>query len=467
MRKTILWMILLTMLLTLAPAASATETEAITPITTVEELKSMDPTGSYYLANDLDLTGVDWKPLNFSGSFDGRGHSILNLTLSHLTEDTATTWDGNWKEYDTHFSGLFGILTDAQIQNLHLVNVRGVVAGDGPTFVGGLAGYIKNTTISGCSVTGTLELRAHDRNFGLGGLVGHGRGTVENCQVDVTMICVDTEAKADEQFLGGIYAAGYINVTGCAVKIDGYVSEHGYTHNGGVTGMCCEYPLNTKEKVTVSNNSVTGKITFFEEVSSRRAYCKAIVGEVLASRLVMNGNTEDFTRDERNDYTRELRPETCAQPSYTEEVTVGRCTEFGYTTYTCAGCGYSYRDHYTFPGHTVTSWTVLTPATRESEGLEEGACDNCGVTKQRGIPVDTTPETEPPTEEATLAETQPETQETTQPSATEPETTLEKPDVKPLYIAIVAAAVLALVMIVLIARIKTSTPKGRYAKKRK
>ena len=38
-------------------------------------------------------------------------------------------------------------------------------------------------------------------------------------------------ADRDEQFMGGIYADGYINVSDCIVNIDGYISEHGYVHS--------------------------------------------------------------------------------------------------------------------------------------------------------------------------------------------------------------------------------------------
>ena len=79
--------------------------------------------------------------------------------------------------------------------------------------------------------------------FGVGGFVGYGSGTLESCQGDFTLICTDTDAQTrDEQFMGGAYAAGHLNVKDCTVAIDGYDSDHGYVHNGGLVGMYIFYP---------------------------------------------------------------------------------------------------------------------------------------------------------------------------------------------------------------------------------
>ncbi len=49
-----------------------------TPITTAEEFANMTDTGTYYLANDIDLSGLDvpYYDKTFKGNFDGNGHSI-------------------------------------------------------------------------------------------------------------------------------------------------------------------------------------------------------------------------------------------------------------------------------------------------------------------------------------------------------------------------------------------------------
>ena len=397
MKKLISALLVLLMLFTLSAAAMAEEAAPV-EIYTPEDLKKIadDPGGDYILMADLDMTGIPWKALDMKGgSLDGNGHAILNLTLAEMGELKPNSCDGNKKLYETAYFGLFGTLIDSEVKNLKLLNVRTVVEIDEPCFVAGLAGYAENATITDCTVVGTLELRAFDRMFGVGGVVGYGSGKVKNCTVDVTLLTVDTDATTkDEQFLGGVYATGFMDVRDCTVTIDGYTSEHGYVHNGGIVGMYMEYPLGTGQKGYVTGNHVEGKITFFEDNNNRRAYCKAYVGEALVNYYILDKNTQNFTRDERKDYSVELRPEMCENPSYTELVVPGSCDTYGYTKYTCESCGYSYRDHYTLFTHTVSLWTEQQAATLEAEGLALGYCDGCGIEQTRVIPM-LEPEPEP------------------------------------------------------------------------
>lgn len=398
-----------------APAVCASENpdaDQPTPVYTVEEFLSMEAGGSYILMEDLDLAGVEWPCPDFSGTLDGNGHAILNLSLTQTGATTATSYDGNLKTYDTRFAGLFATVKDATIQNLHLLGVQALVVEDCPVFVGALAGFSENSQFTGCSVSGTLELRAHDRMFGIAGLVGYGSGAVSDCKVDVTLICTDTDqTKRDEQFMGGIYSTGFMDVTDCTVNIDGYSSEYGYAHNGGVVGMYMQRPLGNGKTGKLTGNTVTGKITFFEKNSDRRAYCRAVAGEVLASSYSLSNNTTDFERDERYTYDIELRPEMCEAPSYDSQVIAPGCSSYGYSEHTCTGCGYAFRDAYTPFAHTLTQWTVVTPATTQTEGESESACDLCGLTFTRTDPV----LPEPPTEAPTAPQKAPTQQPSTQP----------------------------------------------------
>lgn len=427
--RSVIALLLVLSMTALPVAATQTETEAPEPtqIHSVEELQAVaeNPAGSYILMEDLDMTGVEWMPLDFTGSFDGNGHALLNLTLTKPGAQKPSSWDGNRKDYETVYVGLFGTLINAEVTNLKLINVRAVIESDEPCFLAGLAGYAENTTISGCSVTGCLELRAHDRMLGVGGLVGYGSGYVQQCQADVTLITVDTDADTrDEQFLGGIYGTGFMDVTDCQVVIDGYVSEHGYVHSGGLVGMYMDYPFGKTRVGTIEGNDVKGKITFFEDNTNRRAYCKAFAGENLVDWYSIQNNTEEFQRDERTDYTVELRPEMCENPEYAETVIQPSCTEYGYTIYQCYSCGYCYADRYTLLQHTVTDWTVKEAATVEQEGISEGACDGCGVILQRTEPkLETVPTTEPeipttgvPETTAAPVQTAPVPEQTVQPS---------------------------------------------------
>ena len=440
MRKILSLLLALLMLFSMSAVALAEEAAPV-EIYTPEDLLKMadDPNGSYILMADLDMTGIPWKALDFSGTLDGNGHAILNLTLTEMGDKKPNSCDGNKKLYETAYFGLFGTLINATVKNLKLLNVRAVVTIDEPCFIGGLAGYAENATITDCTVVGTLELRAFDRMFGVGGVVGYGSGKVKNCTIDVTLITTDTDATTkDEQFLGGVYATGFMDVRDCNVTIDGYTSEHGYVHNGGIVGMYMEYPLGVGKKGYITGNHVEGRITFFENNKDRRAYCKAYVGEALVNYYILDDNTQNFQKEEWKDFSEELRPEMCAVPEYTESVIAGNCSTYGYTQYTCEICGYSYRDHYTLFTHTVSVWVEQEAATLEAEGLEMGYCDGCGIEQTRAIPV-----LEPETEPTTIPETEPQQTVT-------PQNTPKKKDHTLLIIAISIVVICSVMLVILL-----------------
>lgn len=69
---------------------------SIHQVSTPEELMNMTDNYIYELVNDIDMTGYSWNPYIFRGYFDGKGHTISNLTYIH--EDK---WDVNYNnQYD-------------------------------------------------------------------------------------------------------------------------------------------------------------------------------------------------------------------------------------------------------------------------------------------------------------------------------------------------------------------------------
>ena len=400
MRKLICFVMLL-----LALAVPAWAEGETTEIYTPQDLAAMagDPSGSYRLMADLDMEGFSWNCFDFSGTLDGNGHSILNLSVTQPGENTETALDGNQKEYPAVYAGLFAKLEGAEVKNLNLVNIRGLVETDQPCFLGGIAGYSMDSTVSGCSVTGQLELRAHEGILGLAGVLGYGVGTIDGCTVDVTLICVDTDAEtSDEQFLGGAFATGFMSVTNSNIRLDAYISEHGFVHSGGVAGMLLQYPIGMGKSAQITGNTIDAGITFFEHSAKRRAYCGEVVGELLKTmnfNYGINNNTKTLRKNEVKTYDAELRPERCANPHYAETVVPSDCQNFGYTEYTCDTCGYTYRDHYQLRAHTVSRWDTEKAATESETGLSTGVCDVCGETVERVDPVLTVPkETQPETE---------------------------------------------------------------------
>jgi len=158
-----------------------------TQITTNAELQAMnvDPSADYVLANDLDWSEAegDFTPVGYllnpnglwSGSFDGQGYTIHNLTIDFTSDFCA---------------GLFGYSsTGGSISNLRLVNPAVVGSGGNFGHVGAIVGVLAAGNISNCCVVGG-SVSGYDG--AVGGLLGQGgTGTVSNCYCTADVTCTD------------------------------------------------------------------------------------------------------------------------------------------------------------------------------------------------------------------------------------------------------------------------------------
>ena len=160
------------LLLGTAPAVRAQE-DAVAIGSREDMLKiAADPAGTYELTADIDMGGEPWTPIPFSGVLKGNGHGLYNLTVLVPGEETAATYDGNHREFDTVFGGLFSVVRDAKIRDLALVDAVVDIGTDRHCFVGALAGYAAGSDISGCSVTARNHLTVSSVNAGVAGVVG-------------------------------------------------------------------------------------------------------------------------------------------------------------------------------------------------------------------------------------------------------------------------------------------------------
>ena len=104
MKKRLIFIILVLLAALLAvPGVMATEADETQPaedmiqIYTVEDLLAIaeNPTGNYILMDDLDMTGVEWVPMDFAGTLDGNGHAILNLTVTQVGQTMEKSYDSD------------------------------------------------------------------------------------------------------------------------------------------------------------------------------------------------------------------------------------------------------------------------------------------------------------------------------------------------------------------------------------
>lgn len=439
-----------------------------TLIYTYEDMEQIrkDPSGAYKLMNDIDFAGKTWKPLDFSGTFEGSGFAVLNCTVGSVTDDSRLTYDGNMIDYDTVFAGFFGITENAVIRDFSLYGLNVDVHVKGECFAGGMAGYTDETVIENCTIEGKVSLYVDGKQIGTGGAVGFGNGEIINCTIDTTQICVDENAdEKDEQFMGGVNANGYMSITQCDITIRGYDSDHGYVHDGGLSGMFIVYPEDNYHYGYITDNRVNGFITFFEDNEDRRAYCERGIGEDMSETYDAWGNEYDFEADERFEYDQVLLPHTCENPTYTKSGASGICPDYGHTVYTCDQCGYSYKADYTSSIHTPIGTETLIQAVEEAEGLEVSKCALCGI----DIYEKTSAEPESVTQAAPQETTAEQAAETSVQESTPGETTAARPVVNYTGTNVVAriivialiVLVLALIAIIIILAVRRKKEKER------
>lgn len=122
---------------------------------------------------DIDLTGVTWEPIGYSGSYyfagnyDGGGHSITNAVSTGKVDP-----DG----YAT--AGIFGWVAFGSVANLHVKNANFVATGQNNySYGGGIAGVCYGSSIKNCSVeNSSLESRRNNNNNCAGSIVGYSTG---------------------------------------------------------------------------------------------------------------------------------------------------------------------------------------------------------------------------------------------------------------------------------------------------
>ena len=135
---------------------------------------------------DIDLTGVTWEPIGYSGSYyfagnyDGGGHSITNAVSTGKVDP-----DG----YAT--AGIFGWVAFGSVANLHVKNANFVATGQNNySYGGGIAGVCYGSSIKNCSVeNSSLESRRNNNNNCAGSIVGYSTGgTFEKCAAENNQI---------------------------------------------------------------------------------------------------------------------------------------------------------------------------------------------------------------------------------------------------------------------------------------
>jgi len=195
----------------------------------------------YELANDIDLSSWgNWTPIaNFEGNIDGKGHKIINLTITNGTGDSGFISSTNSSK--TFFIRNIGF------ENVN-INATGYRAGGVVGIAWSNGGLIENVYVKGTITTDYYAA-------GLAGVV-RGTTTVRNCWTDVrtharvyrsagfVSSTVDSPMIQNCYSLGKATAgnteyAGFITVVGSSVSISSCywdIEKSGVTQSTGGTG---------------------------------------------------------------------------------------------------------------------------------------------------------------------------------------------------------------------------------------
>ncbi|THE63272.1 hypothetical protein D8Y22_19095 [Salinadaptatus halalkaliphilus] len=267
-------------------AGSGTESDPY-EISNARELQAMnqDLSGHYVLVDDVNASGTaEWNdgkgfdpvgtadddsgpdPAMFSGSLDGRNHSITGLSINRSDEP---------------FVGLFGAADTTTIRDLSLTNVdiRGASEEDvgESTATGGLVGLSGNLTVSSVHVSGAIKT-----GYSAGGVVGSNYGGYysDGPILDLNDVTSEVSVTTSTDDLGSA-SGGVIGFWGGPVTISnsrtsGDVLARG-DHVGGFAGWIGT-TWDEVELSTISNVSATGNVT--PSGSGSIGYAGGLVGTV-------------------------------------------------------------------------------------------------------------------------------------------------------------------------------------------
>lgn len=221
----------------------------------------------WIVMNDLDLSGYSsgtgWTPITtFSGTFDGNGYTISNLTIN---------------KPDADYQGLFGTVANATIRNTHIAGCN-ITA---KNYVGGLAGNIdcsngSTCTISNCSVTGKVASATVETVIGfIGGFAGRitnaGSIAISHCStaVDVKVTTTSTGSYNIGGFAGR-YASNeqdssidYCMASGnVEVNTENPVADGKVIRVGGFIGMDASDYTETYHYGKITNCIASGRVYY-------------------------------------------------------------------------------------------------------------------------------------------------------------------------------------------------------------
>ena len=375
--------------------------------------------GAYaVLTADIDLNNEPWTPIGpdrdsaYTGTFDGQGHTVKNLSV------TVNVQPGR--------AGLFGCVKDGTIRKLTVAGSVSCTANQG--WCGGIAGYAMDETIENCASLCTVSCTGIDaRVGGIVGLVDYNSRTliIRDCYNIRKITGRSDNGSGDAGGICGFYMNGKISncynvgeITG-----SGYVSKIAVSAFNDSRPTNCYYLSDTdtdlngtaKTAAEFANGDVLEELKAGQRDNNADPWadeCQylAAAGKTLP---VFNGQGDAHdhqSNDWESNETEHWQVCTCGAVFHKAEHSGGTatCTEKA----KCAVCGAEYGD---VLGHDfTTSWThddnmhwkqcsrcdkkddvsphtwdngtITTAPTCTKAGERTYTCTECGATKIEPIP---------------------------------------------------------------------------------
>ena len=370
------------------------------------------------LTADIDLNNEPWTPIGpdrdsaYTGTFDGQGHTVKNLSV------TVNVQPGR--------AGLFGCVKDGTIRKLTVAGSVSCTANQG--WCGGIAGYAMDETIENCASLCTVSCTGIDaRVGGIVGLVDYNSRTliIRDCYNIGKITGRSDNGSGDAGGICGFYMNGKISncynvgeITG-----SGYVSKIAVSAYNDSRPTNCYYLSDTdtdlngtaKTAAEFANGDVLEELKAGERDNNVDPWADECQYLAAADKTlpVFNGQGDEHDHQsndwEHND-TEHWQVCTCGVVFHKAEHSGGTatCTQRA----TCTVCGAEYGDAL---GHDfTTSWThddnehwkqcsrcdekddvgphtwdngtITTAPTCTKAGEETYSCTKCGATKIEPIP---------------------------------------------------------------------------------
>ena len=371
--------------------------------------------GAYaVLTTNIDLNNEPWTPIGpdrdsaYTGTFDGQGHTVKNLSV------TVNVQPGR--------AGLFGCVKDGTIRKLTVAGSVSCTANQG--WCGGIAGYAMDETIENCASLCTVSCTGIDaRVGGIVGLVDYNSRTliIRDCYNIGKITGRSDNGSGDAGGICGFYMNGKISncynvgeITG-----SGYVSKIAVSAYNDSRPTNCYYLSDTdtdlngtaKTAAEFANGDVLDELKAGRNDSPWDSCQYVAAAKITLPVFKGQGDAHDHqSNDWESNETEHWQVCTCGAVFHKAQHSGGTatCTQRA----TCTVCGAEYGDalghdfttswthddnmHWKqcsrcdkkddVSPHTWDSGTVTTAPTCTKAGKETYSCTKCGATKIEPIP---------------------------------------------------------------------------------